>query len=220
MEQLTHADVEVLEDEISFKGFYQLNTLTFKHKLFLGGWSKPVSRELFMRRDAVGILLYDPALDAVVLVEQFRIGVLGSDVARDNNRSPWILELVAGLIDKEEVPVEVARRESMEESGIVVQDIEPIGEYYSSPGGSNEYFYLFIGRADLTRAGGIHGLDDEGEDIKVHLIELEELWSKLDQGELINAHTLIAVQWLKLHYQELKLRWSQQGMRNKPANQA
>ena len=109
---------------------------------------------------------------------------------------------------QEEVPVEVARRESFEESGIIVEDIEPVGEYYSSPGGSNEYFYSFIGRADLTHAGGIHGLESEGEDIKVHLIQLDELWSKLDQGLLINAHTLIAVQWLKLHYQELKLRWS------------
>ncbi|MEH6558748.1 MAG: NUDIX domain-containing protein [Oceanicoccus sp.] len=208
MNRLTHADVEILEEKISFKGFYQLNTLTLKHKLFLGGWSKPLSRELFKRHDAVGVLLYDPALDAVALVEQFRIGVLGSDVARKNGQSPWILELVAGLIDKEEIPVEVARRESFEESGVMVQDIEPIGEYYSSPGGSNEYFYLFIGRANLANAGGIHGLESEGEDIKVHLIEVDELWSKLDEGVIVNAHTLIAVQWLKLHYQELKLRWS------------
>ena len=208
MNKLTHADVEVVEDQISFKGFYQLNTVALRHKLFLGGWSKTVSRELFKRHDAVGVLLYDPLLDAVALVEQFRIGVFGSDVARKNHQSPWILELVAGLIDKEEVPVEVARRESFEESGIIVEDIEPVGEYYSSPGGSNEYFYSFIGRADLTHAGGIHGLENESEDIKVHLIQLHELWSKLDQGLLINAHTLIAVQWLKLHYQELKLRWS------------
>ena len=208
MNKLTHADVEVIEDQISFKGFYQLNTLALRHKLFLGGWSKTVSRELFKRHDAVGVLLYDPLLDAVALVEQFRIGVFGSDVARKNNQSPWILELVAGLIDKEEVPAEVARREAFEESGIIVEDIEPVGEYYSSPGGSNEYFYSFIGRADLTHAGGIHGLENEGEDIKVHLIQLDELWSKLDQGVLINAHTLIAVQWLKLHYKELKLRWS------------
>jgi ADP-ribose pyrophosphatase len=208
MNKLTHADVEVVEDQISFKGFYQLNTVALRHKLFRGGWSKTVSRELFKRHDAVGVLLYDPLLDAVALVEQFRIGVFGSDVARKNHQSPWILELVAGLIDKEEVPVEVARRESFEESGIIVEDIEPVGEYYSSPGGSNEYFYSFIGRADLTHAGGIHGLENEGEDIKVHLIQLDELWSKLDQGLLINAHTLIAVQWLKLHYQELKLRWS------------
>ena len=208
MNKLTHADVEVIEDQISFKGFYQLNTLALRHKLFLGGWSKTVSRELFKRHDAVGVLLYDPLLDAVALVEQFRIGVVGSDVARKNHQSPWILELVAGLIDKEEVPAEVARREAFEESGIIVEDIEPVGEYYSSPGGSNEYFYSFIGRADLTHAGGIHGLENEGEDIKVHLIQLDELWSKLDQGVLINAHTLIAVQWLKLHYKELKLRWS------------
>ncbi|EAW30996.1 hypothetical protein GP2143_10377 [marine gamma proteobacterium HTCC2143] len=208
MNKLTHADVEVVDDQISFKGFYQLNTVALRHKLFLGGWSKTVSRELFKRHDAVGVLLYDPLLDAVALVEQFRIGVFGSDVARKNHQSPWILELVAGLIDKEEVPVEVARRESFEESGIIVENIEPVGEYYSSPGGSNEYFYSFIGRADLTHAGGIHGLESEGEDIKVHLIQLDELWSKLDQGLLINAHTLIAVQWLKLHYQELKLRWS------------
>ena len=90
MNKLTHADVEVVEDQISFKGFYQLNTVALRHKLFLGGWSKTVSRELFKRHDAVGVLLYDPLLDAVALVEQFRIGVFGSDVARKNHQSPWI----------------------------------------------------------------------------------------------------------------------------------
>ncbi len=111
-------------------------------------------------------------------------------------------------MDKNEAPEKVAARESVEEAGTVIQQLESIGEYYSSPGGSNEYFYLFAGKADLSKAGGIHGLEDEGEDIRVQVMGVEALWSLLECGQLINVHTLIAVQWLKLNHQRLKALWS------------
>jgi ADP-ribose pyrophosphatase len=205
--KLGRDDVEVLNDEESYKGFFQIHTLRLRHRLFQGGWSQTLSRELFKRNDAVGVLLFDPALDSVALIEQFRVGVLGNDHASQRRESPWMLELVAGLIDKDEQPQAVAVRESQEEAGAVIEQLEPIGEYYSSPGGSNEYFYLFAGKTDLSNAGGIYGLEQEGEDIRVHLMTVDELWLKLHRGELLNAHTLIAVQWLKLNYQRLKSLW-------------
>ncbi len=208
MDTFTCNDVDVLADELSYQGFFQIRTLNLRHRLFQGGWSKTLSREIFKRNDAVGVLLFDPALKAVALVEQFRIGVLASETARQQHRSPWLLELVAGIIDRDELPEQVAERESVEEAGIVIEHMERIGEYYSSPGGSNEYFYLFAAKADLSEAGGVYGLEHEGEDIRVHVITIDQLWQQLDEGMLINAHTLIAVQWLKLNYQRLVSQWA------------
>ena len=156
----------------------------------------------------MGVLLYDPDTQQVALVEQFRVGVFASDIAVQANTSPWILEPVAGLIDKDEEPAEVAEREALEEADAIVQQLELIGEYYSSPGASNEFFTLFAGKADLSQAGGIHGLDDEGEDIKVHVFSLDTLWQMLDEHAFNCAHTLIAVQWLQRHHQRLRTLWS------------
>jgi ADP-ribose diphosphatase len=207
MENFTRNDVELLLEEEAYQGFFQINCLSLRHRLFKGGWSAPVRRELFKRNDAVGVLIYDPQLDAVLLVEQFRIGVLGNADAVQRGQSPWIMELVAGIIDTDETPKDVGQRESVEEAGVDIQQMETIGEYFSSPGGSNEYFYLFAGKADLSHAGGIYGLENEGEDIRAHIIPVEGLWARLGRGEFTNAHTLIAVQWLKLNHQRLRALW-------------
>ena len=200
-------DVEIIGDETHYSGFYQLRWLTLRHRLFNGGWSETINRELFSRHDAVGVLLVDTSLGKVLLIEQLRVGVIGSAVARREAMSPWLLELVAGLIDSAEAPETIARREALEEAGIEIEQLEKIGNYYSSPGASNEYFYLFAGKVDLSEAGGVFGLEQEGEDILVHLFDLEALWQLLAQGKITNAHTLIALQWLQLNYGRLQSQW-------------
>ena len=200
-------DVELLSDTNAYQGFFQIRTLNLRHKLFEGGWSQPVHRELFVRHDAVGVLLYDPELDAVALVEQFRVGAYGHHLQHGNGDSPWLLELVAGLIDKDEPPQIVAERESQEEAGALIERLETIGQYYSSPGGSSEYFYQFCGKADLSHVQGIHGLEEESEDIRVHVLAVDEAWQKLQAGQLNNAHTIIALQWLMMNRTSLKARW-------------
>jgi ADP-ribose pyrophosphatase len=200
-------DVEIIADETHYSGFYQLRSLTLRHRLFNGGWSETINRELFSRHDAVGVLLVDTTLGKVLLIEQLRVGVIGSDVARREAMSPWLLELVAGLIDCAEAPEAIARREALEEAGIEIEQLEKIGNYYSSPGASNEYFYLFAGKVDLSEAGGVFGLEQEGEDILVHLFDLEALWQLLAQGKITNAHTLITLQWLQLNYGRLQSQW-------------
>lgn len=207
VEKFGREDVDIISDDVVYQGFYQLRHLHLRHKLFNGGWSNTISRELFNRHDAVGVLLYDPLLEKIALVEQVRVGVIGSDIAKEGNKSPWLLELVAGLIDKEELPEEVVARESLEEAGVRIQKLVKITEYYSSPGGSNEYFYLFAGKTDLSVAGGVFGLEEEGEDIRVHLFSLDECWELLAQGKLLNAHTIIAVQWLKMNVARLQQDW-------------
>lgn len=215
-------DVELLDSCDAYQGFFQIRTLNLRHRLFEGGWSQAINRELFIRHDAVGVLLYDPHLDVVALVEQFRVGAYGHALLQkqrgqqqglqkqerpDYQSNPWLLELVAGLIDKAEPPELVAERESQEEAGAIIEQLEPIGQYYSSPGGSSEYFYLFCGKTDLREVGGVHGLEEESEDILVHVMPVEDAWHKLQQGQLNNAHTIIAMQWLQLNRDKLRQQW-------------
>ncbi len=195
-------DVEVVEREACFRGFYQLDRLHLRHRLFAGGMGKLINRELFVRHDAVCVLPYDPQRDCVVLIEQFRVGAL------DKSVNPWLIELVAGLIDKDEQPEEVARREAVEEAGLELAELWPLTQYYPSPGGSDERVHLYVGRCDSRGAGGVHGLDEEGEDIRVLVWSLDEALAALDDGRIDNAASIIALQWLALNRDKVRERWA------------
>ncbi len=196
-------DVEIIARERAYDGFFKLDRLTLRHRKFDGGWSAQMPRELVIRRDAVGVLLYDPALDAVALIEQFRTGVIDSG----KEKSPWILELVAGLIDRDETLAAVAKREALEEANCDILALEPMFEFFTSPGGTNEYLYLFCGRCDLSSAGGVYGLPEEHEDIRVHVIDYAAAVALLNGGRINNAITLIAMQWLQMHRERLRAQW-------------
>ncbi len=200
--QLGRDDVDIQREETVFDGFFRLTRFTLRHRLFAGGWSKVFTRELFRRRDAVGVLLYDPQRDAVALVEQFRVGVF----ARPDH-SPWLLEIVAGVVDDGETPPAVALREAKEEANCEITALEPIAEYFSSPGGTDEYFHVFCGRCDLGGAGGVFGLPEEHEDIRVHVLAVDELFASLQRGEIRNGLTLVATMWLQVHRERLRTAW-------------
>lgn len=195
-------DLDVLDCRTRYQGFFRLLEYTLRHRLFRGGWSPPFTRELFDRGPAVAVLLYDPIKDTVVLVEQFRVGTLGSPGPY------WMLETVAGIVDPGETPEQVARREALEEAGCTVTALERIGSYFPSPGGSSEVITLFCGRTDSHGAGGIHGLPDEHEDIRVVVLPALETVEMLDRNELRNAATIIAVGWLARHRDRLRAAWS------------
>ena len=199
--QMSQADVEVIEREPCFKGFYRLDRLRLRHRLFAGGMGPEIRRELFVRHDAVCVLPYDPQRDCVVLIEQFRVGAL------DKSQNPWLLELVAGLIDKDEEPEQVARREAIEEAGLTLGVLWPISAYYPSPGGSDERVHLYVGRCDSRLAAGIHGLEEEGEDIRVHVWSFEEALQAVRDGRIDNAASIIALQWLALNRAEVRGLW-------------
>ncbi|MFB9867464.1 NUDIX domain-containing protein [Vreelandella sulfidaeris] len=187
---LTSNDVELIKRETLHQGFFRLEALELRHRLFEGGWSKPMRREVHSRFDAVGVLLYDPPRDAVVLIEQFRAG------AFDDLVSPWKLELVAGLADKNESLEDVARREAWEEAGCKVTELTKLHTYYPSPGACNEMVTLFCGLVDTQGLGGVHGLEEEHEDIQVHVMPFANAWELLMQGRLDNAMCLIGLHWL------------------------
>lgn len=188
------------EHSLLYQGFYKMDLLTVSHQRFKGG-NLTIKRELFDRHDAVCVLLVDLNREEVVFVEQFRVGAL-----REPN--PWLLELVAGLIDKDEQPDEVARREAVEEAGVAIGRMEPICRYLPSPGGSNERIFLYVGEVDTSKAHGVHGLDEEGEDIRVTTCSFDTAFAWVRDGTVNNAAAIIGLQWLQLNHESLKERWT------------
>ena len=193
--------IEVDHRETVFDSFLRVDRLKLRHSLFAGGWSELMTRELILRPRAVGVLLFDPVQRQVVLVRQIRVGML------DEGQPPWLLELVAGMVESGEEPIEVAARESLEEANTKPQDLLQICEYYNSPGISNERITLFCGRVDATQAGGIFGLDAEHEDIEVVVLSLADALAKVASGEINNAMSIIALQWLQLNQPMLEESW-------------
>jgi ADP-ribose pyrophosphatase len=194
--------VEILEKIVCYDGFFRLERYRLRHRLFHGGWSREISRECFERGHAVAVLPYDPVLDAVVLIEQFRIGAL------DAPYDPWLLEIVAGVLDKpDETPEDVARREAVEEANCYIQEMVYICEYFVSPGGTSERISLFCGKVDATGVEGVYGLAEEAEDIRVIVVSFPEALAQLQAGNIKSAAPIIALQWLQLNHAQLRARW-------------
>lgn len=200
MSDFTKDDVVVEKREILFKGFYRVDKLHLRHRQFAGGMGPLITRELFVRPHAVAVLVYDAETDEVLLIEQFRVGAL-------ETVHPWQFEIVAGLVEPGEAPEDVARREAREEAGIELGALEKVMDFLPSPGGSDEVLTLYVGRADLGSAGGLHGLAEEGEDIRVNVMSLNQALATLQRGRINNAPCIIALQWLALNKPRLQARW-------------
>ncbi|HCG6531646.1 ADP-ribose diphosphatase [Vibrio parahaemolyticus] len=199
-DEFTSRDVEIISKESVFEGFFKMVKYRFKHKLFAGGWSEVVEREMFERGHAAAMLPYDPKTDQVVIIEQIRIGAL-------EHEHPWQLEIVAGMIDRDESAEEVIRREAEEEAGITVGRVASVTSYYPSSGGCSEKLDVFVGEVDASKAHGIHGLDYEDEDIRVHVLSREQAYQWVKDGIFENGASIIALQWLQLNHQELRSQW-------------
>ncbi|EGR1750113.1 TPA: ADP-ribose diphosphatase [Vibrio parahaemolyticus] len=199
-DEFTSRDVEIISKESVFEGFFKMVKYRFKHKLFAGGWSDVVEREMFERGHAAAMLPYDPKTDQVVIIEQIRIGAL-------EHEHPWQLEIVAGMIDRAESAEEMIRREAEEEAGITVGRVASVTSYYPSSGGCSEKLDVFVGEVDASKAHGIHGLDYEDEDIRVHVLSREQAYQWVKDGIFENGASIIALQWLQLNHQELRSQW-------------
>lgn len=195
-------DVRVLRREVLFQGFFRMVKLRLQHRLFGGGWSPEMDRELFERGHAAVLMPYDPKRDAIVVQEQFRIGAV------ETTPNPWLLEMVAGIIEPGESAEHVVRREAIEEANLTVGRIEPLFSYLVSPGGTTERIELFVGEVDSSAAGGLHGLAEECEDIRVSVISRTDAIAMLDSGQISNAAMLIALQWLARNGDALRQRWA------------
>lgn len=194
-------DVEILSKETVFKGYFQIDRYRLRHRTFAGGWTAEMVREVFERGHAVVVVLYDPDRDKVALIEQFRPGAYAAGL------HPWLIECVAGIIDEGEHPDEVARRETREEAGSDPTDMVYIGNFLVTAGGSSETCRLYCARVDSSTIDGFHGLEHEGEDIRVFVVDPAEALSMCRDGRISNAMAVLALQWLALERDGLRAKW-------------
>ncbi|QYN44902.1 ADP-ribose diphosphatase [Gilliamella sp. ESL0441] len=195
-------DVFNLTKRVLYKGFFSLLEYRFQYRKFDGTKSELVSREILERGHAVVLLAYDSKRDQIVMIEQIRIAAI------ETQNSPWLLELIAGMMDHDNESCEdVARREAIEEAGITIGRCKPVISYLASPGGLTEKLHILVGEVDSSTAKGIHGLAEENEDIKVHVISREQAYRWVQEGVINNAASIIAIQWLQLNYALLQEEW-------------
>lgn len=198
---LDNSDVNVTKEKVVYDGFFKMQEYHFTHKLFNGEWSETVRREIFERGHAVAVLPYDPIQEEFVLIEQFRFGAMAT------SQTPWLVEVIAGMIDKDQTPDEVCKREAKEEAGIELECLTKVLSYLSSPGGTTERLHIYLAKVDSTTAQGIHGLASESEDIRVLRVPEAQAIKWLHDGTIDNAAAIIALQWFMLNKSKLIEDW-------------
>lgn len=203
MIEFSKKDVEIVEQKTAHQGFMGLLIYQLRYRLFAGGWSEILTRECVLRRQAVTILAYDPVQDSLIFVEQIRLGALACD-------NPWMLEVVAGVIEPDETASQVATRELVEETGCQALHCEHVLDYFSSPGGSTEQLSLYCARVDASQALEFRGVASEGEDIRVHVLSVKTVLDMLAQNQFKSGPTILALQWFANRYQSLRNEWLQE----------
>ena len=198
---MSEEKAELVRHEVAFQGYFKVGRYFFRHTLHNGGLSDVISREVFERGQAGGVLMYDPQRDEVVLIRQFRAGAFVAD------HYPWTWEIVAGIIEEKETAEIMIRRETVEEAGLEVGELIPIQNVMLTPGACSEACQIFLGRIDTSKAGGVFGLESEGEDILVKVMPFAEAYAMVERNEVDNAVGVIALQWLALHRAEVRKRW-------------
>lgn len=198
------ADVRILNIATCYQGFCCVERYTLQTRNFDGTWSAPYTREIVTRRQAAAALPYDPILNKVVLIEQFRAGALEffPDAA-------WLLEVVAGLKDKahDESFEELIKREMQEEANLEILALLPIYDYLVSPGVLTERVKLYCAKVDATKAPRFSGLAYENEDIRVHVMSVEEAFAAVRSGRINNSAAIISLQWLELNLAIVRQQW-------------
>jgi ADP-ribose pyrophosphatase len=182
--------VEIQDKHIVFDDVFKIQEATLRFQKFNGQMSEPVRRLVFERGDSAAALLFNRDTQKVILINQFRYPTY-------EKGQGWLYEVVAGAIDANEQPEESIRREIREEIGYEAKELTHIATFYVSPGGTSERIILFygeVGDADRVSAGG--GLASEHEDIQLVELTLPDLWRALENGDIVDAKTLAAAQWL------------------------
>lgn len=191
-------ELKISQSELLYKGFIQVEKLSLSHRLFNKTSFTPIiQRELIHRPEAAGVLLYNDTQQKFALIEQFRIGAIYDPI------SPWQLEIIAGVLDGDESPETCIRRESLEESGCQVNELQHLFTFYPSAGACSEVFHLYSAEVELPDEGGIFGMPDESENIKLHILTYQDLAILLNNGRLKNAPVIMALQWLQQHIRSI-----------------
>ena len=186
-----------IHDDYNYRNLFKVQRVRFRHERFDGAMSDEVERVVFERGNAVGVLLYDADDDYVLLIKQFRYPAYLRD------QSGWLLEIVAGMIDKGRDGVTVAQSELVEEIGYQVAELTFLGTIYVSPGATTEQIHLYLAylhHAERVSEGG--GLASEHEDIQLTRVAFADALRMIRAGEICDAKTIIALQRLSFIKQQ------------------
>lgn len=195
---------KILSRKVEFEGWHRLESVVAEPKsLKHDGWATPMGREVFFGTKIVSVLLYSPKTDEILMNQQFRMGAFMAGAL-----DPFLIECCAGAVDEGEDFETAARREALEETGSVITDLKYIGNCFTSPGCMAEEFHLYIGRIENPEAG-FHGLEEESEEIKTHLLPVSEALKMLDSGKITNVTTALLLHWFARHGAALKKEWTQ-----------
>ncbi|MFY9326778.1 MAG: NUDIX domain-containing protein [Georgfuchsia sp.] len=188
-------DAKILASETAYSGFFELRRLTVEHDRFAGGTTGHLTREVLHRSNVAAAILYDPNVDKVVLIEEYRAGAHVAGV------NPWMIDIVAGRIESGKTAFETVSREIGEESGLTPSAIELIGIYLTAPHLSSEKVHLYFATVDAARVIGTHGLAHEDEDIRPVALARSDALS-LQKSRPLSLWAGLALNWLenRLHF--------------------
>ena len=198
-----HPGLEVLEDEVVWGQRFALQRVRFRYRRFDGAPSALLTWELWRRGQGVVILPYDPVTDCVALIEQFRLPALAAGLAGVMTECP------AGLLESGEDPEASGRRELLEETGLAARAMAGIGRFMLMQGGCDETIHFFCACVDLAgKQGELHGLAQEGEDIRVLVVPAEDAFRLVAENRIENAPAALALLWLQLNRARLRAEWT------------
>jgi nudix-type nucleoside diphosphatase (YffH/AdpP family) len=185
----------ISKKEVFRKFIFKIEEAHLRYERYNGMMSEEIVRLNLNRGDSTAAILHDKQVDTIILVEQFRYSTY--------DKGPgWMLEIPSGIIDPDldPDPAVSMRREIEEEIGYTVKSLRLITRFYLSPGGSSERIFLYyatINSNDPTSKSG--GVMAEGENIRVLTVKVSDALHKMEKGEIIDAKTIIALQWLKMN---------------------
>jgi GDP-mannose pyrophosphatase NudK len=185
-------NIKILNTEVLSDNWCVLKKITFEYTK-KDGSVKTQSREAYDRGNGAVILLYNEKAGTVILTKQFRLPTY-----INGNETGMMIEACAGLLD-EDNPEDCVRRETEEETGYRVMDVQKIFESYMSPGSVTEILYFFIAKysKDMkVTAGG--GVDHEEENIEVLEMNINDALKMIDTGEIKDAKTIMLLQYVRL----------------------
>ena len=193
-------DWKIHQKQSAYDGHFKVTKLELSHEMYSGATTPLLKRELVERNDAVAMVAYDPVTDELVMIEQFRVGAI-------NEEQPWLIEIVAGLIEPGESPEDVTLRESKEEIGCTPSELIEVGGFYTSPGGNSEWIHLYIGKISVEELAETGGLKHEGEDIKITIVPASDAPYMLSTGEVRSAIAIIGLQWFVMNRENVRQQW-------------
>ena len=185
--------VKILKTEILSDNWYVLRKITYEFCKTDGG-KQIQSREVYDRGNGSTILLYNKEFKTVILTRQFRLPTF-----INGNADGMLIEACAGLLDRDN-PEDCIKRETEEETGYKVTDVQKVFEAYMSPGSVTEILYFFIAEysKEMKIAEG-GGVEHEEESIEVLEIPISQALEMIETGEIKDGKTIMLIQYIKLN---------------------